>query len=30
MPLWMEMQVMMLVTYAAGLGLGWIAFRKRG
>lgn len=29
MPLWVEMQVMMLVTYAAGLGLGWIAFRNR-
>lgn len=28
MPLWLEMQVLMLLTYAAGLGLGWLLFNR--
>lgn len=27
MPLWLEMQVLMMMTYVAGLGLGWLAAR---
>jgi hypothetical protein len=27
MPLWLEMQVLLMLTYAAGLGLGWLAAR---
>jgi hypothetical protein len=30
MPLWLEMQVLLMLTYAAGLGLGWIAARLAG
>ena len=30
MPLWLEMQVLMLMTYAAGLGLGWLVLKLRG
>jgi hypothetical protein len=30
MPLWLEMLVMMLLTYAAGLGLGWLLFNRGG
>lgn len=30
MPLWLEMLVLMLLTYAAGLGLGWLVFKRKG
>ena len=30
MPLWLEMLVLMLLTYVAGLGLGWLVFKRRG
>lgn len=30
MPLWLEMLVMMLLTYSAGLGLGWVFFTRGG
>lgn len=30
MPLWLEMQVLMLLTYAAGLALGWLVFTRGG
>lgn len=30
MPLWLEMQVLMLLTYAAGLGIGWFVFTRGG
>lgn len=30
MPLWLEMLVMMLLTYCAGLGLGWAFFTRGG
>lgn len=30
MPLWLEMVVLMLLTYAAGLGLGWMVFTRKG
>lgn len=30
MPLWLELQVMLLLTYATGLGLGWAVFKARG
>ena len=30
MPLWLEMQVLMLLTFAAGLGLGWLVLKGRG
>lgn len=30
MPLWVEMQVLMLLTYAAGLGIGWLLFKRKG
>lgn len=30
MPLWFEMLVLMLLTYAGGLGLGWVIFTRRG
>ena len=29
MPMWVEMQVLMLLTYAAGLGIGWLVFKRR-
>lgn len=29
MPMWVEMQVLMLLTYAAGLGVGWLLFKGR-
>jgi len=28
MPLWFEMLVLMLLTYAAGLGIGWAIFTR--
>jgi len=30
MPLWVEMLVLMLLTYAMGLGLGWLVFGRKG
>ncbi len=30
MPLWVELQMLVLLAYAAGLGLGWLAARVRG
>lgn len=30
MPLWLEMLVPMLLTYAVGLGIGWLLFKRRG
>jgi len=30
MPLWLEMQVLILTTYFAGIGLGWLVWKKRG
>ena len=30
MPLWLELQVLLLLTYALGLGVGWIAFKRKG
>ena len=30
MPLWLEMLVLMLLTYAAGLGIGWLLFNRKG
>lgn len=30
MPLWLEMQVLMLLTYAAGLGIGWLVWKRKG
>jgi hypothetical protein len=30
MPLWLEMLVLLLLTYAAGLGIGWAIFTRRG
>lgn len=30
MPLWVELQVLLLLTYAAGLGIGWLAFKRGG
>ncbi len=30
MPLWLELQVLVLLTYAAGLSLGWLAAKLRG
>jgi len=30
MPLWLELQVMLLLTYAMGLSLGWVVFKRKG
>jgi len=30
MPIWLEVLVLMLVTYAAGLGIGWLAWGRKG
>ncbi len=30
MPLWLEMLVLMLLTYAMGLGIGWMLWGRRG
>jgi hypothetical protein len=30
MPLWLEMQVLMLLTYLCGLGLGWLVWKRKG
>jgi len=30
MPLWLEMQVLMLLTYAVGLGIGWLVWKRKG
>ena len=30
MPLWLEMLVLMLLTYAGGLAIGWLLFKRRG
>jgi len=29
MPIWLELTVLLLLAYAAGLGIGWALFRKR-
>jgi hypothetical protein len=30
MPLWFELLVLLLHTYAAGLGIGWLVFARGG
>jgi hypothetical protein len=30
MPLWLEMLVLMLLAYAAGLGIGWVVLARGG
>lgn len=30
MPLWLEMQVLLLLTYSAGLALGWFIWNRKG
>ena len=30
MPLWLEMIVLLLLTYALGMGLGWLLFGRKG
>jgi hypothetical protein len=30
MPLWLEMQVLMALAYALGMGLGWLLWKRRG
>jgi hypothetical protein len=30
MPLWLEMLVLMLLAYAAGLGIGWLVLARGG
>jgi hypothetical protein len=30
MPLWLEMLVLMLLTYAGGLAIGWAVFTRGG
>jgi hypothetical protein len=30
MPLWLELQVLLLLTYAAGLAIGWVVFKTKG
>jgi len=30
MPLWLEIVVPMLATYAGGLALGWVLFARKG
>ncbi|NYH95030.1 UDP-N-acetylmuramyl pentapeptide phosphotransferase/UDP-N-acetylglucosamine-1-phosphate transferase [Novosphingobium marinum] len=30
MPLWLELQVMLLCTYAAGFGIGWLIWNRKG
>jgi len=29
MPLWLEMQVLMLIAFGAGFGIGWLAANRR-
>ena len=30
MPLWFELLVLVLLAYGAGLGLGWLVFKRKG
>ena len=30
MPLWLEMLILMLLTYASGLGIGWFYWNRGG
>lgn len=30
MPLWLEMAVSVLLTYAVGLGIGWLLWNRKG
>jgi hypothetical protein len=30
MPLWFEMLVMLLLTYAVGFAIGWLMFTRKG
>lgn len=29
MPIWLELAVLLLLAYAAGLGIGWLLFKGR-
>jgi hypothetical protein len=30
MPLWLEIQVLMALAYAFGMGLGWLLWKRKG
>ncbi len=30
MPFWLEIEALLLLTYGAGLGLGWLVWGRRG
>lgn len=30
MPMWLEMLVLLLLTYGVGLGLGWLVWNRKG